>query len=50
MPLTLRTMVPASWKKATVVQGDRTQTIAVNNGSVVYDIGPGKGVATISGN
>lgn len=43
-------MVPASWKKATVNQGDRTQTIAMNDGSIVNDLGPGKGVEAISGN
>ena len=49
LPLTLRTMVPASWTKATVKQGDKTSNVTVKNGAIVYDLDPGKGIAVISG-
>ena len=49
LPLTLRTMVPASWTKATVKQGDKTRNVTVKNGAIIYDLDPGKGVAVISG-
>jgi len=49
LPLTLRTAVPASWKKASVKQGSKTQDVSVNNGFILYQLEPNKGVAEISG-
>jgi hypothetical protein len=46
-PLTLRTSVPASWKKVTITQGDKVQHITVNNGAIVYDLMPDGGTAVI---
>jgi len=49
LPLTLRTAIPASWKKASVKQGNKTQDVSVNNGFILYQLEPNKGVAEISG-
>ena len=49
LPLTLRTMVPSSWTKATVKQGDKIRNVMVSNGAIIYDLDPGKGIAVISG-
>jgi peptidoglycan/xylan/chitin deacetylase (PgdA/CDA1 family) len=46
-PLTLRTTVPALWKKVTITQGDKVQQVPVKNGSVLYDLVPNKGTAVI---
>jgi len=46
-PLTLRTALPASWKKATVKQGDKVQQVSVKNGAIVYNLVPNQGVALI---
>jgi hypothetical protein len=46
-PLTLRTSVPSSWKKATITQGDKTQQVVVKNGVIIYDVMPNKGDAVI---
>lgn len=39
-PLTLQTIVPTSWKKASVKQGNKTQKVPVNNGSITYNLMP----------
>ena len=40
MPLTLVTQVPSDWKRCRVLQGDTTVTVAVTNGSAMYDAKP----------
>jgi peptidoglycan/xylan/chitin deacetylase (PgdA/CDA1 family) len=49
-PLTLRTSVPASWRKVTVKQGNKVQQVAAKNGVVVYDLMPNEGTAVIVNN
>jgi peptidoglycan/xylan/chitin deacetylase (PgdA/CDA1 family) len=49
-PLTLKTDVPSSWKKATVQQGNKTRKVPVKNGSITYDLMPNKEAAEITGN
>lgn len=46
-PLTLRTSVPSSWKKAIITQGGKTRQVTVKNGVVIYDLMPNKGEAVI---
>lgn len=46
-PLTMRTAVPSSWKKATVKQGGKVQIVGVKEGSITYDLMPNKGAAVI---
>ena len=46
-PLTLRTSVPASWKKVTVKQGDHVQQVTAKNGVIIYDLMPNEGTAVI---
>jgi peptidoglycan/xylan/chitin deacetylase (PgdA/CDA1 family) len=46
-PLTLRTSVPASWRKVTVKQGNMVQQVTAKNGAVVYDLMPNEGTAVI---
>jgi hypothetical protein len=46
-PLTLRTAVPASWKKAMIRQGDKVQQVSVKDGTVLYDLLPNEGTAEI---
>jgi hypothetical protein len=46
-PLTLRTSVPASWRKVTVKQGNMVQQVTAKNGAVVYDLMPNQGTAVI---
>ena len=47
-PLTLRTTVPGSWKKAMVKQNSRVQEVTVDNGKILYELEPNKGIAEIS--
>jgi peptidoglycan/xylan/chitin deacetylase (PgdA/CDA1 family) len=46
-PLTLRTKVPSSWKKARIKQGAEDEEVAVKNGFVLYNLLPNKGIAVI---
>lgn len=46
-PLTLSTTVPGSWKKAVVKHGGEMKEVTVNNGKILYDLSPNKGVAEI---
>lgn len=47
-PLTLRTTVPGLWKKAAVKQNGKVQEVTVDNGTILYELEPNKGVAEIS--
>lgn len=48
IPLTLSTIVPGSWKKAVIKHGGKVQEVTVNNGKILYELSPNKGVAEIS--
>lgn len=52
LPLTLKTSVPASWKRVSVKQGSKVQKIDVaNNGSggfILYQLDPNKGPAVLT--
>ena len=48
LPLTLRTRVPASWKKASIRQAGKVQEVPVKDGSIVYQLTPNRGKAEIS--
>ena len=51
-PLTLRTYVPSDWKQVRVMQGGKSQSVAVsNNGQgtfVLYQVLPNAGIAELS--
>ena len=47
-PLTLSTAVPGSWKKAMVKQNNKVQEVTVENGRILYELEPNKGIAEIS--
>lgn len=52
LPLTLKTTVPSGWKKASVNQGGKTQTVPVINKNgghyILYQLTPNKGTAEIA--
>ncbi|HTJ14358.1 MAG TPA: polysaccharide deacetylase family protein [Dinghuibacter sp.] len=47
LPLTLRTRVPAGWKRVVVRQGAATQTIDVKDGYILYPVKPNAEPATL---
>ena len=53
IPLTLRTYVPADWKKVQINQGDNIQTVSAGRNDkgtfVLYKLHPNRGVAELSG-
>ena len=51
-PLTLRTYVPSDWKQVRVMQGGKSQSVAVSNNDqgtfVLYQVLPNRGIAELS--
>ncbi|MBL7700380.1 MAG: polysaccharide deacetylase family protein [Chitinophagaceae bacterium] len=52
LPLTLKTVVPANWKKVSVKQAGKTQTVPVTTDAsgnyILYQLMPNKGTAEVS--
>ncbi|WP_162525149.1 InlB B-repeat-containing protein [Rariglobus hedericola] len=48
LPLTVNTQVPSAWRAATVVQGAKTVSVPVSNGSIRYDALPNGGTVSIT--